>query len=276
VNLSSFHLSLLSCVVIIVFLCLCQPTLLASCFRLSRSFIRPSVPSGQLLLSHERFDKTDREYSLASNWLDSGGDSRPKYVVVKASTSTLRHRSPSPRHDLYGSTSCCKTNTVVKVMGKSKIRPFGAPQPMNEFRWNLECNYAMGMMTTYTNSRGAMTTWVVWMNTWRFTCWFLSIPCKIFCFIIWLALSLNQWTDFDDLYATQGKCLLEVKWIGYSGVMHKIRKLAYYWSYCTNFNQILHTDKDRQIILHTLTRRTETLIGLINSVKTFSNLKNPR
>ena len=127
-------------------------------------------------------------------------------------------------------------------------------------------------MPTHANPCGAATTWVVWANTWINTCCgFLGIL-LFFCFMLWLTPSPHTWTDFDDLYVIRRvsarMCLFGVSfirlpilgvkspktpilgaWIGIFKLTCKILKFAYYRYYCTDYNRILHSNIDHQILL---------------------------
>jgi len=125
-------------------------------------------------------------------------------------------------------------------------------------------------MPTHANPRGAATTWVVWVNTWKNTCCgFLGIPVFALFFGSRRARTsgpiLTIYTPYDVLPPKDvpfgglvhtaphfggkiPKTPILGAWIGISSLTCKILKFAYYRNYCADYNQILHSHKDHQVL----------------------------
>ena len=78
-------------------------------------------------------------------------------------------------------TACTVVQAVVKATSQSNGRgqiltPWGSETP-ERISMKLGTYNRVAGMPTHANPRGAVTTWVVWANTWKNTCFgFLGVP----------------------------------------------------------------------------------------------------
>jgi len=157
---------------------------------------------------------------------------------------------------------------TAKVMGMGKLQSPGAQKPLNGYWWILEyittlgCNHTCKSIWRCDNMGGLGE---------HVTCHMLRFLSTIpfsFNLILQLVQSPHRLTDFDDLrwlVSRQGNAFWGSQWYGspfrgsspknnfgaWIGVLCQtceIENHAYYRNYCIDCNQILHSDKDHQML----------------------------
>ena len=157
-------------------------------------------------------------------------------------------------------------------MGKAKFWPPGGWGSETPQRISMKLgiyNHVVSM-TTHANPCGAETTWVVWANTWKNICWgFLGIPFLALYFgsrrartsgpILTIYTSCDVFPPKDVPFGSRSYCspfggkippkkTILAAWIGIFKLNVQNTKFSYYRNYCADYNQILHSHKDHQIL----------------------------